>query len=481
MQAPLLLSRARSRANMDLLRGGFGPSVDQARLLHDDSNDLVLELAKVTDDIRRLTVLHRQISRQLGITRSTLAPIRRLPAELLVEIFVHFVETSWTRNDPLLITTTLARVCRHWRGIVWNTARLWSHIQATYEHSSSSSVDIASRAVKQASLAAPSPLVLTAEEKGHNLEPTLLKQLLVHLGPHTARLRTINYRGRCPSFPEDDNINLSALQTIDISIPMPWPRASLTFLSSTSALKRLNLRFWPESLGVDMGSLELTTFPMLEYLEFVIEGCPPPTVLALLSAHRKTLLGVTIEVGHFEQWMPSALPTMARLRSVNLGDEGHRVLRCITAPVLQEVRLYSRRQLTSDPFRSLFESSSISTIGSLTLEGLEPTTSCNFRACLKLLRGLRTLDIAKSPRESECKLLCEGTLVRLTLRQDQAPRLVHLTKLTLTYGQYTPTHPSRVLKDSIRSMLASRKDTELCASLGVEILQNFNTDIDYMT
>ena len=56
MQASL--SRARSRANMDLLRGGFGPSVDQARLLQEDADNLVLGLAKVTDEIRRLTVLH---------------------------------------------------------------------------------------------------------------------------------------------------------------------------------------------------------------------------------------------------------------------------------------------------------------------------------------------------------------------------------------------------------------------------------------
>ena len=43
-----------------------------------------------------------------------------------------------------------------------------------------------------------------------------------------------------------------------------------------------------------------------------------------------------------------------------------------------------------------------------------------------------------------------------------------------------PTQPSRVLKDAIRTMLASRKDANLCASLGVDVLQNFNTDIDYM-
>ncbi|KAL1686713.1 hypothetical protein GGG16DRAFT_63727 [Schizophyllum commune] len=478
MQASL--SRARSRANMDLLRGGFGPSVDQARLLQEDADDLVLGLAKVTDEIRRLTALHEQISHQLKITRSTLAPIRRLPAELLSEIFIHFVETSETRNDPLLITTTLARVCCHWRSIAWNTARLWSHIQATYDHLSPSLTAIIARSSKQASLTTSTPLVLTAEETRQGPEPTLLRQLLGHLGSHTARLRTITYRGRCPSFTEDDNWDFSALQTIDLSMTLPRPRASLTFLRSASALKQLILRFWPESPAQDMVSLHFVTFPMLEYLEMRIDTFPSPTILALLSAHRRTLLDATIELGHFERWTPSTLPEMARLRSISLGDEGHRVLRCINAPVLQDVWLYSRRQRTSDPFRSLSESSSISTIGSLTLEGLRPTTSCNFRACLKQLHGLRTLDITQSPRASECKLLCEGTLVRLTLRQDQAPRLVHLTKLTLTYGQYTPTQPSRVLKDAIRTMLASRKDANLCASLGVDVLQNFNTDIDYM-
>ena len=75
-------------------------------------------------------------------TRALLAPIRRLPAEILSEIFIHCVPcAAWVPYDgrnmvgmtPLFLLTTtqaapiiLMHVCRQWRRVALDTPRLFT-------------------------------------------------------------------------------------------------------------------------------------------------------------------------------------------------------------------------------------------------------------------------------------------------------------------------------------------------------------------
>ncbi|KAH9487421.1 hypothetical protein JR316_0001496 [Psilocybe cubensis] len=108
-------------------------SIDRAQI-----RQLLVEpeaaLAKIDDDIRRLQALVDEIRQQKASLDETihehyllLTPFRRLPDDILTEIF------CWTLPDmhnalmsssepPLL----LGRVCSRWRSLAYHTPRLWS-------------------------------------------------------------------------------------------------------------------------------------------------------------------------------------------------------------------------------------------------------------------------------------------------------------------------------------------------------------------
>ncbi|KAK7043021.1 hypothetical protein VNI00_008759 [Paramarasmius palmivorus] len=63
--------------------------------------------------------------------RSLLAPVHRIPPEILQNVFTFFCEDTWlekTLTQPL----TLSRVCGRWREIVLSTPSLWSTIAIDY-------------------------------------------------------------------------------------------------------------------------------------------------------------------------------------------------------------------------------------------------------------------------------------------------------------------------------------------------------------
>lgn len=72
---------------------------------------------------REITKLQKEIGsleQRNSNSKSSLAPIRCLPTELLAEIFATVLESY--RQDPF----TMMRVCRSWRATVLSMARLWS-------------------------------------------------------------------------------------------------------------------------------------------------------------------------------------------------------------------------------------------------------------------------------------------------------------------------------------------------------------------
>lgn len=83
---------------------------------------------------RRSLEVHRTIFRRLEEYRRfvfyqkyLVAPIRRLPSELLSEIFVICVVDNIETNSGVLYRQwILAQVCRRWRHVVLNTPRIWN-------------------------------------------------------------------------------------------------------------------------------------------------------------------------------------------------------------------------------------------------------------------------------------------------------------------------------------------------------------------
>ena len=69
--------------------------------------------------------------RALKSRRNTLAPISRLPFEILTTIFAILSELAWNERPTHLEWIRVAHVCRRWREAALDYPRFWSHIGFT--------------------------------------------------------------------------------------------------------------------------------------------------------------------------------------------------------------------------------------------------------------------------------------------------------------------------------------------------------------
>ncbi|KAJ7465056.1 hypothetical protein FB451DRAFT_428596 [Mycena latifolia] len=80
-------------------------------------------VAHIDSQIRDLMRLRDQERGVIAALKLVIAPIRKLPAELLVEIFMHAVESQY---EWLKAVLAVCGVCAHWRQLACTTPRLWT-------------------------------------------------------------------------------------------------------------------------------------------------------------------------------------------------------------------------------------------------------------------------------------------------------------------------------------------------------------------
>jgi len=125
-----------------------------------------VEMLRLNDEMYRLhdrLARERQnLAKSLDEWRSLVAPIRRIPQEILSEIFYHCVmdHSSCIESDvePLLLTF----VCRRWRRLAIFSPRLWSAIYLPYDRPSVKMLEI------WLSRSGLSPLTLDVESENEN-------------------------------------------------------------------------------------------------------------------------------------------------------------------------------------------------------------------------------------------------------------------------------------------------------------------------
>ncbi|KAL1700274.1 hypothetical protein EV121DRAFT_185633, partial [Schizophyllum commune] len=120
-----VLQLAATRANLEYLRNGVAPILfEDIKAIKDDYASLELELQHVDDEISRLQVLREQLRTQLAISRTTVVPIRRLPPELLAQIFIEVANTSVDAYCTRTISSTVACACKTWRAVAHSVPNL---------------------------------------------------------------------------------------------------------------------------------------------------------------------------------------------------------------------------------------------------------------------------------------------------------------------------------------------------------------------
>ncbi|KAI0281206.1 hypothetical protein BGY98DRAFT_1094968 [Russula aff. rugulosa BPL654] len=158
--------------------------------------------------------------RALKSRHNELAPISRLPSEVLATIFSFLSIFAWNEGSSVLAWTYVARVCCRWRETTLNHPRLWSHINLT-KLTPVGIVEIFSR-----TKTAPLNLNLEVTFYKWNMEhyEALARQLEAHIS-HTRHLKLSGY---CLSIvikrlvlptPILESISLSHYGTSNLTIP----------------------------------------------------------------------------------------------------------------------------------------------------------------------------------------------------------------------------------------------------------------------
>ncbi|TRM69082.1 hypothetical protein BD626DRAFT_472855 [Schizophyllum amplum] len=141
-----LRERSSTQANRDLLRTGWAPSIAAAESLRGMAIDLQQcslhidsELHQLQVEVRRLEETVRRLQRQMvalseektcledqaSLCQAITSPIRRLPTEIMVDIFTLVLDNRGLIGDDL---HSLSTTCCAWRTVALTTPRLWSTI-----------------------------------------------------------------------------------------------------------------------------------------------------------------------------------------------------------------------------------------------------------------------------------------------------------------------------------------------------------------
>jgi len=104
------------------------PTDDDIRSYRSALDSSKLDLAEIQDAIRKLEKRREMVESTVTSYKALLSPIRRLPRDMLEEIFLHCLPIQCgvmsSQEAPLL----LGRVCSWWREAAYSTPALWSSV-----------------------------------------------------------------------------------------------------------------------------------------------------------------------------------------------------------------------------------------------------------------------------------------------------------------------------------------------------------------
>ena len=128
-----------------LLRTIQAPNASEAIRLREALRHATPVVHQLDDDISHVQMLLDELRRKRELLRkfitdhnAILAPIRRLPAEILAEIFVLCMNSDISSFDLTQSPLLVGQVCKGWRQVALSTQTLWSSITVTDYHRNSS-------------------------------------------------------------------------------------------------------------------------------------------------------------------------------------------------------------------------------------------------------------------------------------------------------------------------------------------------------
>jgi hypothetical protein len=256
---PLQSNRMLSSSEEAAVRGSYGETKSSISPLEVQIKDLLLR--------------HHALCNHRQILATLLSPVRRLPPELLGEIFRHCLPQDYQEKGAHQAVMLPSHVCKHWRDVALSTPALWTNIDLhVTDETLESRVALLTTWFSRSG---GSPLSFTLDGK-ENVRP-----LLAFLLQHCNRWQCINLRVpfnemlRCL---EAAKGHLQCLETVRI-----YPGYSTTsyavehIFESAPRLRNVSLNFgvkwnghrgsWPQLVELDAGYVSYTVGECLALLQ----------------------------------------------------------------------------------------------------------------------------------------------------------------------------------------------------------------------
>lgn len=473
-RASTLLAHALSVASVDRLRTGPFPTAQETAPSYSCVSSLLAEGQRIDAEIQRLHILREEVNTQLRVARSMLAPVRRLPTEILSEVFTLAV-CSHPPHKRAFPARDVAAVCTIWRETARATRNLWTCVDFT--------------------MATPASL-----EKLLNMHAELSNGLLLHVYQPpdvtaSARLQhllalpkehTMRWGQICLHFEEAPRPpyatpDLASLVRADLVVSGDDASQALHFLYHARALQSLFLHLAPNRIPshIFMPSLPRLTklclvnhhlFSSEEYIIPILQGCAA-SLQRLVLSHRGKRNTTNSPAGGQPILFPALL-------AVDLRYDAPCILPHMDTPVLETIIIRDFARPSRPICASLRHilKQSAPPIRNLKLHevcGPAPGSE-DFISCLEHLDGLTTLIVSDSLDGRP--MMTWVVLARMTCSDHRQPILPALTTLSLHHGRTDHRVPEK-LERVLRVMLRSRSSRRVVHGCTVEALQHVETDL----
>lgn len=385
---------------------------------------LDLEIARVQVVIDQLSQDRSALDSYLMDHRALLSPARRMPPEVVTEIFMRCLEdgsdphSSSSKNRiPLL----LSQICRAWRSVALSTPRLWSSLATTFTESNQMSKAALTEIWLSRSGACPLTLSMLSSEDVFN---QIVMDMII---PYSRRWKSVDLRlpksvlGLLNKLPKD---SLPLLESLTLRFSpenrhISERRQRITIFESAPRLRRVTLESTLSSLWIT------PTLPWSQLTHFT--STVPGAVRDFIHVMHRC---INLEKCHItpSSMVENYIGPPIRLPSLwSLSTNGYlwNFLYNLTLPALRDFTFrYDAREYhpfwPHAPFESLL-SQAWCPLERFSLINVAMDTR-EFIACLQLMPSLRELDVEVNANLNQ--YVTDYALARLTYRGTQHPCLL---------------------------------------------------------
>ncbi|KAL1699046.1 hypothetical protein EV121DRAFT_284378 [Schizophyllum commune] len=491
------LDRARQAAHLDMQRDGVILSESQKQCIAQSTKELRAEIA-------RLDALRLELIAQIDINNSILAPVSKLPNEIMTFIFDLALADVRVR-DKNFGEPSLARVCRVWRTVALSTPQLWTEVNIPTDLEPPSKKVISTYMARSGQL----PLhifvdaymwqCLEIDEDEWKTAARVLRYV-AQLSAH--RWKRLDITGDFLVFARQDPLELPILETVSIA-PISWleheeedadkPQLPLDFLANAPNVRDVTLEAAYPNVRLPWQDIPRMTFNIR-----MADDEELGRVVDTMSQHSAKLETLSVLHGrHYPFAFPPSVSTDTHITVPELIDAtfsglGYVALAPLEAPKLASITMrdMGQERMRPGPFTTLHSvaqrTNLAQTLRRLSLEGIVWLGSLGaVRQCLGALVHLEELHVAvsksgqvsKKYMENANDLLCYRFLDWLTRADDPLPSepLPNLTSLSLRFGY--PCDDD--LEERVIDLVESRENAIIIEGVTHNALARFTTDQDF--